>query len=243
MKTCLLTALFVAITVAKTNPLVEAGAAEEDDGHVQTFDAHPWGIVDFTSGLLIGSYIPMLKMSYGGDKCFVYAFNWGASAIDYFVYFDHPFDTESVTGWFKFWLSLFLTSYDSYKVVKYCKEEFKNAKAFSESPLFVEDWASEDVRVMASSEHGEEHGSEHGDEHGHGGHHAYPDVEAMIMQVCYIGIYAFKIWYYYKSEYYFWSFGFAIGKVALMLVQSVEIFGNVEVLPNTRINYIEALSF
>ena len=242
MKTCLLTALFVAITVAKTNPLVEAAAAHEDDGHVQTFDEHPWGIVDFTSGLLIGSYIPMLKMSYGGDKCFVYAFNWGASAIDYFVYFDHPFDTESVKGWFKFWLSLFLTSYDTYKVVKYCKEEFKNAKAFSESPLFVEDWANEDVRVMAS-EHGEEHGSEHGDEHGHGGHHAYPDVEAMIMQICYIGIYAFKIWYYYKSEYYFWSFGFAIGKVALMLVQSVEIFGNVEVLPNTRINYIEALSF
>ena len=241
MKTCLLTALFVAITVAKTNPLVEASTASEE-GEKQTFADHPWGIVDFTSGLLIGSYIPMLKMSYdhtNGDRCFVYAFNWGASAIDYFVYFDHPFDTESVTGWFKFWLSLFLTSYDSYKVVKYCKEEFKNAKAFSESPLFVEDWASEDVRVMAS-----EHGEEHGGEHGHEGHHStYPDIEAMIMQVCYIGIYAFKIWYYWKSEYYFWSFGFAIGKVALMLVQSVEIFGNVEVLPNTRINYIESLSY
>ena len=238
MKTVLLTALFVAFTVAETNPLVKAASSSEEDDEVQTFDEHPWGIVDFTSGLLIGSYIPMLKMSYGGDKCFVYAFNWGASAIDYFVYFDHAFDVESTKGWFKFWLSLFLTGYDSYKVVKYCKEEFKNAKAFKESPLFVEDWATEDVRVMAS-----EHGEEHGDEHGHDGHHAYPDVQAMIMQICYIGIYAFKIWYYYKSEYYFWSFGFAIGKTALMVMQAVEIFGNVEVLPNTRINYIESLSF
>ena len=236
MKTCLLTALFVAITVAKTNPLVEASSSSDEDHHVQTFDEHPWGIVDFTSGLLIGSYIPMLKMSYGGDKCFVYAFNWGASAIDYFVYFDHPFDVSYGTGWFKILASLGLTAYDSYKAIKYCMYEFKNAKAFGESPLFVEDWASDDVRVMAS-EHGEEHGGEHGD------HHAYPDVEAIVMQVVYIGIYAFKIWYYWHSAYYFWSFGFAIGKTALMIVQAVELFGNVEVLPNTRINYIESLSY
>ena len=232
MKTYLLTALLVVLTIAEPNPVVEAGT---DDGTVQTFAEHDWGIVDFTSGLIIGSYIPMLKMSYGGDKCFVYAFNWGASAIDYFVYFDHAFDVESAKGWVKFLGSLLLTTYDTYKMTKYCVKEYASAKKFGEEPLFTEEWLERDVRVMA--------GDEHGDEHGHDDHHAYPDVEAIIMQCLYLGLYAFKIWYYYKSEYYFWSFGFAIGKTAFMLLQSVELFGNVTILPNNRISFMDTLSF
>ena len=92
MKTYLLTALFAVATLAEVSTIPVVEASSEDDGVSQTFVDHPWGIVDFTSGILIGSYIPLLKMSYGGDKCFVYFFNWGGSAIDYYSYFDHAFD-------------------------------------------------------------------------------------------------------------------------------------------------------
>ena len=240
MKTYLLTALFAVATLAEVSTMPVVEASSEDDGVSQTFVDHPWGIVDFTSGILIGSYIPLLKMSYGNDKCFVYFFNWGASAIDYFSYFDHAFAVDDGEGWFKFWASLFLTSYDTYKMVHYCAKEYKNAKAFGEKPLFAEEWNSEDIRVMAGDDHSEGHDDHHGDDH-HG--HGYPDVQAIVMQCFYIGIYAFKIYWYYVSEYYFWSFGFALGKTAFLVLQAVEIFGNVTILPNNRLNYMDTLSF
>ena len=245
MKTYLLTALFAVATLAEvsTVPVVEATTTPSDDGVTQTFVDHPWGIVDFTSCILIGSYIPLLKMSYGNDKCFVYFFNWGASSIDYYSYFDHAFAWDDGEGWFKFLASLFLTGYDTYNMVHYCAKEYKNAKAFGEKPLFAEEWRSDDIRVMAGDEelhHEEKHDDHHGDDH-HG--HGYPDVLAIVMQCIYIGVYAFKIYWYYVSEYYFWSFGFAIGKTAFLVLQAVEIFGNVTILPNNRINYMDTLSF
>ena len=173
---------------------------------------------------MIGSYIPMLKMPVGGDKCFVYAFNWGASVIDYFTYFDKAFKVDSAKGWVKFLGSLLFTTYDTYKMTKYCLKELASAKKFGEEPIFVEEWLESDVRVMAEKD-------------------GYPDIEAIIMTILALAFCAFKIYYFYKSEYYFWSFGFAIGKTAFMVLQAIELFGDVTILPNNRISYIENLSF
>ena len=101
-------------------------------------------------------------------------------------------------------------------MVHYCAKEYKNAKAFGEKPLFSEEWRSDDIRVMAGDE--EFHDAEHGHDDHHGDHHSYPNWQAIVMQCFYIGIYAFKIYWYYVSEYYFWSFGFAIGKTAFLVL-------------------------
>ena len=74
------TCLF-AITIATetATPVVESPKVE-----INNFTMHPWGVVDWSAGFIIGSYIPLLKMSSPKPgNCFAYFFNWGAGHIEF----------------------------------------------------------------------------------------------------------------------------------------------------------------
>ena len=189
----------IATETAELNEVTATPTVESPKVEINNFTMHPWGVVDWSAGFIMGSYIPLLKMSSPKPgNCFAYFFNWGVGHIEFASYFNKEFDINYYGSWLGLGLKMLLTVYDTYKTTYYCLKELAYSKEVAEEPVF-EEWKSFDVPTV---------GAEAGK----------LDIEGIVMTFVTLGITGYKIYKYYKSEYYYWGFGFAIGKSATMIL-------------------------
>merc|ERR1711862_997944 len=96
-------------------------------GKQKSFPNAGWEISDFLVGLTIGAYGPVMQMA-RDDDCFSSWYAWGTVAIEFSIYFDRHFDTESWLDLDIFFIIILFFVYQSVVLPGKCIDELNNAK-------------------------------------------------------------------------------------------------------------------
>ena len=158
--------------------------------------------------------------------CFSKFYNWGLGNIATHKWFDKGFKVDAYGNWINMGILAFFLPLDTYETGKTCMKELKMNKEYmteKEGEEWENDLLAFDVPVVQAGDYSK-------------GQKIFKG----IVYVLSLGAYGWNIYKAYKSQYYYWMFGFYIGKATTTLVSAVGFFAGIKIVPSEKVNYIQS---
>ena len=174
------------------------------------FPRYGWGVVDWTFGLVAGSYAP-LQVAWRDNDCRSQWLNMGLRILPYSEYFDQPFDVSDWHVWFNMVLSLTNTGISLYHLIDVCAAQYLD---LGNDPWYLNfNLLSDDMPIVEAS--------------------AMDTVETVLTCIS-IVLDGYAIYTTGKTEYYYLAFGAKIGLFVSHLFVAIDNWTGSTVIPGEK---------
>ena len=218
----------------------QASGKPEDATHrvqaaINNFTKHPWGTYDWINGFVAGAYAPLAVLA-RRDDCFSRFFDWGIRMADMPHYFDKGFDPQAWGDYFGIFFKLFFFGLATYKTANACftariingeiwqsKLDLAKEKEFEELDPGLNEFKKKNKKVDTKEEECVLN------EEGECIQKKDRNLGKKIPYIFPLGIYIWKSYSTYMSEYLYWNFGYALGKLTSMFVVGLDLWFELDI--------------
>ena len=176
---------------------------------------------------------PLMKAGRNYD-CFSKFYNWGLGNIATNKWFDKGFKVDDYANWINMGILAFFFPLETYETGKQCYYELQENKKYMEENEGP--WDDEDTNDLENWK--ADMPIVQGGDESKGG-----KIFKGIVYVLALGAYGWNIYKAYKSQYYYWMFGFYIGKAATTTVSAIGFFAGIKIIPSQHVRYVESQAY
>merc|ERR1712083_11431 len=177
-------------------------------GGPTNFPDHGWEISDWVNGLIIGTYGPLAAYA-RNDDCFSSWFMWGSIVVKFSKYFDKGFDVNGWASWLFLTIQMIALGLRTSKLPRACKQELKQAKLLDWHEDFG--FLSADVQLPPSK-------------------YNRDSTRFNVLRVVALILGALPVWGAWRSKYYYWELGQAMGNLASVLFVGIDVWSGANLI-------------